>query len=101
MAEFGAATAAGPNVRRTSLRSMEMNDTQQFHQCTRTRSMTPHRTRSFLAAIAMGAGLFMVIGPYPVALASPLGTTRSAIEEPDSLVAHVALRGGFARRGNV
>src|SRR4029077_14085273 len=62
--------------------------------------MTAHRTRNLLGMTAIVAGLFVVIEPYPVVPANPLGVTGSAVEEPDSFVKQTALRGGFAP-GNV
>ena len=63
--------------------------------------MTIRRRQNVVTVTTIVAGLVAVLEPYSVAVAVPMGATRSAVESQVSLTEDVALRSGFARRGNI
>jgi hypothetical protein len=63
--------------------------------------MTIRRRQNVVTVTTIVAGLVAVLEPYSVALAMPIGATRSAVQLQESLTEDVALGSGFARRGNM
>jgi hypothetical protein len=63
--------------------------------------MTIRRRQNVVTVTTIVAGLVAVLEPYSVALAMPIGATRSAVQLQESLTEDVALGSGFARRGNI
>jgi hypothetical protein len=63
--------------------------------------MTIRRRQNVVTVTTIVAGLVAVLEPYSVALAMPIGATRSAVQLQESLTEDVALGSGFARRSNM
>jgi hypothetical protein len=63
--------------------------------------MTIRRRQNVVTVTTIVAGLVTVLEPYSVALAMPIGATRSAVQSQESVIEDVALRSGVARRGNI